>query len=111
MVLFLATAGGVEGVEGTASTSPVVGVPAVPPGITAPPSLKRGPVLVEDCVDGLEARVLFLRSRKTPRPGVLMTRSPRAGEGTPSSVPGEVNARDNVLGRKKPSLPKGMLRP
>jgi hypothetical protein len=113
MVLLLATAGGVEGVEGAASTSPVVEVPAVPSRITAPPSLKRGPVLivVGDCVDDLEARVLFLRSRKTRGPGVLRTPLPWLGEGTLSSVPGEVNARDNVLGRKKPSLPKGMLRP
>jgi hypothetical protein len=46
IVLFLATAGGVWGVEG-ASTSPGVAVPECSVRMTLPPSLTRGPVLAE----------------------------------------------------------------
>jgi hypothetical protein len=58
-------------------------------------------------VKALEVLFLFLRSRRTASEGALC----RSMEDRALSSPGDVNARDSVLGRKKPSLPKGMLRP
>jgi hypothetical protein len=64
-----------------------------------------------DCLDGLRCVgvLLFLLSRKTPEVDDLV-RSPTAKE-LFSLLSWDVKARERVRGRKKPSLPSGMLRP
>jgi hypothetical protein len=85
--------------------------------ITLPPILNSGgAVEAERGVDASESACLeladlflFLRLRKPLMADVLI-RSPTRKDSLSLAL-WEVNARDRVLGRKKPSLPKGMLRP
>lgn len=118
-------AGGVCGVDGTwisISTSPARGVtvPSLPPFMTLPrslltggPLLLEGSLLLEPCVERELLLLMRLRcSRSTPPREGARWRSMEEERALilPSSL-GDVNARESVRGRKKPSLPRGMLRP